>query len=123
MNIGNNMDPGAPLKELCSYPTEEIQLKIRIEDLIMRLVEIENGEYGPNAKKYMDCKYQKEYVEVTPVEYLFSEDDIIYALSKAVEQLLALNTNDDNSRGLIRQMSIWDYMGNEINDIKMSQAA
>lgn len=123
MDIDKKTDKVAPTKEICSYPTEEMQLKMRIEDLLIRLEEIETEEYGLNAKKYMDCRYQKDYLEVAPIEYLFSTDDIIYALSKAVEQLLALSTNDDNSRSLTRQMSIWDYMGNEVNDIKISQAA
>lgn len=123
MDIEKRMDPVTPVQETCSYPTEEMQLKMRIEDLLMRLEEIENGEHGSNAKKLMDCRYQKDYLEVAPVEYIFSEDDIFYALSKAVEQLLALIANADNNRSLTRQMSIWDYMGNEVYDIKMSQAA
>lgn len=113
-------------KENHSYPTEEIQLKMRLEDLILRLIEVENGEYGRLAEKFMDCRYQKEYLDVAPVEYLFSEDDIVYALAKAVKQLAVLLSEEEKkpmqkvmevascNYSSPDQLCIWDYIGYEL---------
>lgn len=43
-----------------SYPSPSQQLKWRIEDLVCRLEEISEGNYGIMAKSHMDCRYSKE---------------------------------------------------------------
>lgn len=47
-------------REGYSYPSPEMQLRWRIEDLKSRLEDITGGKYGVTAHYYMGCRYTKE---------------------------------------------------------------
>ena len=53
-----------------SYPSPELQLKWRIEDLRSRLEDISTGNYGITAHCFMGCRFSRDnLVAYTPPEY------------------------------------------------------
>ena len=52
-----------------SYPSLELQLKWRIEDLRSRLEDISTGNYGITAHCFMGCRFSRDnLVAYTPLE-------------------------------------------------------
>lgn len=72
-----------------SYPSPELQLKWRIEDLRSRLEDISTGNYGITAHYFMGCRFSKDDLAYTPPEYFSRESDIMDALAIAEESLAA----------------------------------
>ncbi len=72
-----------------SYPSPELQLKWRIEDLRSRLEDICAGNYGITAHYFMGCRFSKDDLAYTPPEYFSRESDIMDALAIAEESLAA----------------------------------
>ena len=72
-----------------SYPSPELQLKWRIEDLRSRLEDICAGNYGITAHYFMGCRFSKDDLAYTPPEYFSRESDIMDALDIAEESLAA----------------------------------
>lgn len=70
-----------------SYPSPEMQLRWRIEDLQSRLEDIAGGKYGVTAHYYMGCRYTKEDLVYAPPEYFSRASDIMTAISIAEEKL------------------------------------
>lgn len=60
-----------------SYPSPEMELRWRIEDLRSRLDEITNGEYGITAHYFMGCQFSKDNLAFTPPKYFSRASDII----------------------------------------------
>ena len=72
-----------------SYPSPELPLKWRIEDLRSRLEDICAGNYGITAHYFMGCRFSKDDLAYTPPEYFSRESDIMDALAIAEESLAA----------------------------------
>lgn len=49
-----------------SYPSPELQLKWRIEDLRCRLEDISAGNYGITAHSFMGCRFSRDDLAYTP---------------------------------------------------------
>ena len=67
-----------------SYPTPELQLIWRLEDLERRLEELNSGM---GIKKFGDCRLSKQEVEYALPEDLSEIEDIVYAIDVAREKL------------------------------------
>ena len=68
-------------REDYSYPSPELQLKWRIEDLRTRLEDISKGKYGIIARYYAGFRYSKDDLSYTPPEYFCRESDIMDAIN------------------------------------------
>ena len=101
-----------------SYPSPELQLKWRIEDLRSRLEDISTGNYGITAHSFMGCRFSRDnLVAYTPPEYFSRESDVMDALAIAEESLAVMEaelreiekskTNTDELPG---QLTIWDSL-------------
>ena len=77
-------------REDYSYPSPEMQLRWRIEDIKRRLEDIVGGSYGITAHYYMGCRFSKEDLAYAPPEYFSRASDIITAISIAEEKLIAM---------------------------------
>ena len=66
-----------------SYPSPEMKLKWRIEDLKDRLDEISKGNYGITAHYFMGCQFSEEDLAYTPPEYFSRASDILAAISSS----------------------------------------
>lgn len=77
-----------------SYPSPEMQLRWRIEDLKSRLEDILGGSYGVTAHYYMGCRFSKEDLAYAPPEYFSRVSDIMTAISIAEEKLTAMEAED-----------------------------
>ena len=69
-----------------SYPSPEMQLRWRIEDLKSRLEDISGGSYGVTAHYYMGCRFSKEGLAYAPPEYFSRVSDIMTAISIVEEK-------------------------------------
>lgn len=115
-----------------SYPSPELQLKWRIEDLRSRLEEISTGNYGITAHSFMGCQFSRDDLAYIPPEYISNERDIIAAIAIAEEKLAFVETDiveiyDDvttTTEELIPfpdplpgQLAVWDSLQAELNDV------
>ena len=73
-----------------SYPSPELQLRWRIEELKSRFEDIAGGSYGVTAHYYMGCRFSKEELAYAPPEYFSRASDIITAISIAEENLAVM---------------------------------
>lgn len=102
-----------------SYPSPEMELRWRIEDLRNRLDEITNGEYGITAHYFMGFQFSKDDLAFAPPEYFSRASDIIDAIAIAEEKLAM--SDYEESENAIRdilieidieeipgQLTIWD---------------
>ncbi len=71
-----------------SYPSPEMELRWRIEDLRNRLDEITNGEYGITAHYFMGYQFSKDDLAFTPPEYFSRASDVLDTIA---EEELALS--------------------------------
>lgn len=101
-----------------SYPSPELQLKWRIEDLRSRLEDISTGNYGVTAHSFMGCRFSRDDLAYTPPEYFSRESDIMDALAIAEESLAAMEAEEAELREIEKskenieeypgQLTIWD---------------
>lgn len=101
-----------------SYPSPELQLKWRIEDLRSRLEDISTGNYGITAHSFMGCRFSRDDLAYTPPEYFSRESDIMDALAIAEESLAAMEAEEAELREIEKskvnteeypgQLTIWD---------------
>lgn len=106
-----------------SYPSPEMQLRWRIEDLKSRLEDIAGGSYGVTAHYYMGCQFSKEDLAYTPPEYFSRVSDIMTAISIAEEKLTAMETEESDIQlkettvpeieEIPGQLTIWDILPRE----------
>lgn len=83
-------------REDYSYPSPEMQLRWRIEDLKSRLADIAGGSYGVTAHYYIDCRFSKEDLAYTPPEYFSRASDITTAISIAEEKLAVMEAEESD---------------------------
>lgn len=101
-----------------SYPSPELQLKWRIEDLRSRLEDISMGKYGIIAHGYTGFRYSKDNLSYTPPEYFYRESDIMDAITIAEEKLALIEAEETEQREIGKkktqteelqgQLTIWD---------------
>lgn len=70
-----------------SYPSPEMQLQWRIEDLFNRLEELHHGRYNQETVDYSDCRLSRTDIEYALPEHLSNVDDIITAIAIAKHKL------------------------------------
>lgn len=107
-------------REDYSYPSPEMQLRWRIEDLESRLEDIVGGSCGITAHYYMGCRFSKEDLAYAPPEYFSRASDIITAISIAEEKLIAMEaaeadiqlkeTTVPEIEEIPGQLTIWDIL-------------
>lgn len=107
-------------REDYSYPSPEMQLRWRIEDLKSRLEDIVGGSYGITAHYYMGCRFSKEDLAYASPEYFSRASDIITAISIAEEKLIAMEaaeadiqlkeTTVPEIEEIPGQLTIWDIL-------------
>ena len=110
--------------EARSYPSPELQLKWRIEDLQSRLVDISMGHYGITAHCFMGCRFSRDDLAYTPPEFFSRVSDIMDALAIAEDRLAAMEAeeaenreiekNKTNTEEIPGQLTIWDIPHVEI---------
>ena len=110
-----------------SYPSPELQLKWRIEDLRSRLEDICAGNYGITAHYFMGCRFSKDDLAYTPPEYFSRESDIMDALAIAEESLAAMEVEEAELREIEKskvnteeypwQLTIGDILQAEIESL------
>lgn len=103
-----------------SYPSPELQLKWRIEDLRSRLEDVSKGKYGIIAHCYTGFRYSKDDLSYTPPEYFFRESDIMDAITIAEEKLALIEADETEQREIGKkktqteelpgQLAIWDIL-------------
>ena len=103
-----------------SYPSPELQLKWRIEDLRIRLEDISKGKYGIIAHCYTGFRYSKDDLSYIPPEYFCRESDIMDAITIAEEKLALVETEETEQREIGKkktqteeipgQLTIWDIL-------------
>ena len=74
-----------------SYPSPEMQLRWRIEDLQSRLADITGDNYAVTAHYYMGCRYPKEDLVYASPECFSRACDIMAAISIAEERLALID--------------------------------
>ena len=79
-----------------SYPSPEMQLRWRIEDLKSRLEDIAGGNYGVTAHYYMGRRFSKGDLAHAPPEYFSRVSDIMTAISIAEEKLTVTEVEESN---------------------------
>ena len=65
-----------------SYPSPEMELRWRIEDLRNRLDEITNGEYRITAHYFMGYQFSKDDLAFTPSEYFSRASDVLDTIAE-----------------------------------------
>ena len=100
-----------------SYPSPEMQLRWRIEDLKIRLEDIVRGSYGVTAHYYMGCRFSKENLAYAPPEYFSRVSDIMTAISITEENLALMEaeesefqleeSNGQKTEEIPGQLTIW----------------
>ena len=111
-------------REDYSYPSPEMQLRWRIEDLKSRLEDIAGGSYRVTAHYYMGCRFSKEDLAYAPPEYFSRACDIMTAISIAEEKLTVMEAEESELREIEKsktntneipgQLTIWDIPHVEI---------
>lgn len=81
-------------REDYSYPSPEMQLRWRIEDLKSRLEDFAGGNYGVSAHYDMGCRFSKEDLAYVPPEYFSRASDIMTAISIAEEKLAVMEAEE-----------------------------
>lgn len=76
-----------------SYPSYEMQLRWRIEDLNSRLYDILHDKHGITGNYYMGSHYSKDDFADAPPEYFNSISDILTAIAVAEERLSLIELN------------------------------
>lgn len=94
-----------------SYPSPEIQLRCRIEDLFMRLLKVSFEE--KSTQETGDCFSQEDYCYADP-KYFKSERDIIIAIAMARHKLASYQQELCDPapirEELPGQITIWEYL-------------
>lgn len=103
-----------------SYPSPELQLKWRIEDLRSRLEDISKGKHSIIAHYYTGFRYSKDDLSYTPSKYFFRESDIMDAITIAEEKLALIEIEETDQREIGKkktqadelpgQLTIWDIL-------------
>lgn len=114
-----------------SYPSPELQLKWRLEDLRSRLKDISMGKIGITAHCFIGCRYSKDDLAYTTPEYFFRESDIMDAIAMAEERLASMEAEEAELREIEKiktnmdefpgQLTIWDILYAEINPISQHE--
>lgn len=127
MGYYSNLEIEGTYHEDHSYPSPELQLKWRIEDLRSRLEDISTGNYGITAHCFMGCRFSRDDLAYTPPEYFSRESDIMDALAIAEESLAAMEAeeaelreiekNKTNTEEFPGQLTIWDILQAEIEPL------
>lgn len=124
-------------REDYSYPSPEMQLRWRIEDLKSRLEDIAGGSYGVTAHYYMGCRFSKEDLAYAPPEYFSRASDIMTAISIAEEKLTAMEAEESDIQlkeitvpeieEIPGQLTIWDILPkvafSPVQTVELNQAA
>lgn len=107
-----------------SYPSPELQLRWRIEDLRSRLEDISTGNYGITAHSFMGCRFSRDDLAYTPPEFFSRVSDIMDALAIAEDKLTAMEAEEaehheiekskTNTEEIPGQLTIWDIPHVEI---------
>lgn len=110
-----------------SYPSPELQMKWRIEDLRSRLEDISSGSCGITAHSLMGCRFSRDDLAYTPPEYYSRESDIMDALAIAEESLAAMEVEEAELREIEKskvnsgeypwQLTIGDILQAEIEPL------
>ena len=120
-----------------SYPSPELQLKWRIEDLRSRLEDISKGKYGIIAHCYTGFRYSKDDLSYAPPEYFCRESDIMDAIAIAEEKLSLIESEEYEIQPkettittidvILGQLSIWDILQEDtytsVQTIELNQVA
>lgn len=103
-----------------SYPSPELQLKWRIEDLRSRLEDISKGKNGIIAHWYTGFRYSKDDLSYTPPECFCRKSDIMDAITIAEEKLalimaeeieqIEIGKRETQTEDLPGQITIWDIL-------------
>lgn len=109
-----------------SYPSPEIQLQWRIEDLFNRLEELQHGGYNQETFDYSDCRLSRTDIEYTLPEHLSDVDDIITSIAIAKHKLQRDFYEDqyEETNALEKddvlpvQITIWEYVEREKESVK-----
>ena len=111
-----------------SYPSPELELRWRIEDLKDRLDDISKGNYGVTAHYFMGCQFSEKDLAFTPPEYFSRASDILAAISIAEDKIASLEekemiadidneTNEYQDESIPGQLTIWDFMNSEQTEL------
>ena len=108
-----------------SYPSPELQLKWRIEDLRSRLGDISMGHYGITSHCFMGCRFSRDDLAYTPPEFFSRVSDIMDALAIAEDRLAAMEAEEAEQREIENsktnteeypgQLTIWDILHTELS--------
>lgn len=109
-----------------SYPSPEMQLQWRIEDLFNRLEELHHGGYNQETFDYSDCRLSRTDIEYALPEHLSSVDDIITAIAIAKHKLQRAFSEDqyeetnvtEKDDVLPGQITIWEYVEREKESVE-----
>lgn len=104
-----------------SYPSPEMQLQWRIEDLFNRLEELHHGKYNQKTIDYSDCRLSRTNIEYALPEHLSNVDDIITAIAIAKHKLQRAYSEDQYDETTVTekddvlpgQITIWEYVERE----------
>ena len=104
-----------------SYPSPEMQLQWRIEDLFNRLEELHHGKYNQETIDYSDCRLSRTDIEYALPDHLSNVDDIITAIAIAKHKLQRANSEDQYDETTVTekddvlpgQITIWKYVERE----------
>ena len=109
-----------------SYPSPEMQLQWRIEDLFNRLEELHHGRYNQETFVYSDCRLSRTDIEYALPEHLSNVDDIITAIAIAKYKLQRTFSEDqyeetnvtEKDDVLPGQITIWEYVEREKESVE-----
>ena len=109
-----------------SYPSPEMQLQWRIEDLFNRLEELHHGRYNHETVDYSDCRLSRTDIEYALPEHLSNVDDIITAIAIAKYKLQRTFSEDqyeetyvtEKDDVLLGQITIWEYVEREKESVE-----
>lgn len=109
-----------------SYPSPEMQLQWRIEDLFNRLEELHHGMCNKETFDYSDCRRSRTDIEYALPETLSNVDDIITAIAIAKYKLQRTFSEDqyeetnvmEKDDVLPGQITIWEYVEREKESVE-----
>ena len=109
-----------------SYPSPEMQLQWRIENLFNRLEELHHGRYNQETVDYSDCRFSRTDIEYALPEHLSNVDDIITAIAIAKYKLQRTFSEDqyeetnvtEKDDVLPGQITIWEYVEREKESVE-----
>lgn len=82
----------------CSYPSPDIQILWRMEDLQSRLEDVMAYRYGSPALYFMGYRFSNEDLSYAPPEDFYQVSDILAAISIANERLALLGGEESRIR-------------------------